>query len=151
MFCVETTWWLPENVASALFQRGIHVECLQVTFSADVFQKTLWLLFYTINYGTIIQAGITCKKIPCYMRDSACRWFIVKKTKIFWSYVKYFIILVGVAKRRILIGLFKWAFLNSPTIFLEWHNKNEVRVSFFFSLLKLLMKKNKVSHKVLLF
>ena len=33
--------------------------------------------------GTIIRTKITCKKIPCYMRDSACRWFIVKKTKIF--------------------------------------------------------------------
>ena len=27
--------------------------------------------------------GITCKKIPCYMRDSAYGWFIVKKAKIF--------------------------------------------------------------------
>ena len=27
--------------------------------------------------------GTTCKKIHCYMRDSACRWFIVKKAKIF--------------------------------------------------------------------
>ena len=35
------------------------------------------------HYGTIIRTGITCKKIPCYMRDSACRWFIVKKAKIF--------------------------------------------------------------------
>ena len=25
--------------------------------------------------------GITCKRIACYMRGSACRWFIVKKTK----------------------------------------------------------------------
>ena len=24
------------------------------------------------------------------MRDSAWRWFIVKKSKIFWSYVKHF-------------------------------------------------------------
>ena len=35
------------------------------------------------NHGTIIRIGITCKKIPCYMRDAACMWFIVKKTKIF--------------------------------------------------------------------
>ena len=35
------------------------------------------------KHGTIIRTGITCKKIPCYMRDSACRWFIVKKAKIF--------------------------------------------------------------------
>ena len=34
-------------------------------------------------HGTIIRTGITCKKIPCYMRDSTCRWFIVKKAKIF--------------------------------------------------------------------
>ena len=36
-----------------------------------------------INHGTIIRTGITCKKIPCYMHDSACRLFIVKKAKIF--------------------------------------------------------------------
>ena len=36
-----------------------------------------------INHETIIRTGITCKKIPCYMGDSACRWFIVKKAKIF--------------------------------------------------------------------
>ena len=35
------------------------------------------------NHVDIIRTGITCKKIPCYMRDSACRWFIVKKRKIF--------------------------------------------------------------------
>ena len=32
-------------------------------------------------HGTIIRTGITCKKIPCYIRGSACRWFIVKKAK----------------------------------------------------------------------
>ena len=42
------------------------------------------------NDGTIIRTGRTCKKIPCHMRDSTCRWFIVKKTKIFSSYVKHF-------------------------------------------------------------
>ena len=35
------------------------------------------------NHGTIIRTGITCKKIPCYTRDSSCRWFIVKNAKIF--------------------------------------------------------------------
>ena len=43
-----------------------------------------------INYGTIIRTGITCKKITCYMRDPACRWFIVENAKIFRSYVKHF-------------------------------------------------------------
>ena len=42
------------------------------------------------NHGTIIRTRITCKKIPCYMRDSACRWFIVENVKIFRSYVKRF-------------------------------------------------------------
>ena len=36
-----------------------------------------------IDHGTIIRTGITCKKIPYYMRDSACRWFIDKKLKYF--------------------------------------------------------------------
>ena len=44
-------------------------------FCSNVF----WKVF---NHGTIIRTGITCKKIPCYMRDSDCRWF-VKKAKIF--------------------------------------------------------------------
>ena len=43
-----------------------------------------------LNHGTIIWTGITYKKIPCYMRDSACRWVIVKKAKIIQGYVKFF-------------------------------------------------------------
>ena len=37
----------------------------------------------TFKYGTIVRTGITCTKIPCYMRDSSSRWFIVKKAIIF--------------------------------------------------------------------
>ena len=40
-------------------------------------------MIYLFIYGIIIRTGITCKKMPCYMSDSACRWFIVKKAKIF--------------------------------------------------------------------
>ena len=29
------------------------------------------------EHGTIMRTGITCKKIPCYKRDSACRWFCI--------------------------------------------------------------------------
>ena len=43
------------------------------------------------------------KKIPCYMRDSACRWLIVKKVKICRSYVKYFWIFPRERNCRILI------------------------------------------------
>ena len=42
------------------------------------------------NHGTITRTGMACQKIPCYMRDSAYRWRIVKKTKIFSSYIKHF-------------------------------------------------------------
>ena len=40
---------------------------------------SVWLLRRSLSHvicyhGTIIWAGITCKKISCYMHDSACRW-----------------------------------------------------------------------------
>ena len=35
------------------------------------------------KYGTIIRTGITFKKVLCYMRDSAYKWFIVRKAKYF--------------------------------------------------------------------
>ena len=38
--------------------------------------RMFWLCY-------LIRTGITCKKIPCYMHHSACRWFIVKKAKMF--------------------------------------------------------------------
>ena len=44
----------------------------------------LSLLLISVNLVSYnARPGITCKKIPCYMCDSACRWFIVKKAKIF--------------------------------------------------------------------
>ena len=39
--------------------------------------------YYHLNHGTIVWTGIICKKIPCYLGDSACGWFIVKKVKYF--------------------------------------------------------------------
>ena len=33
-------------------------------------------------HGTVIRTRITCKKISCYMRGSACRWLIAKYFKI---------------------------------------------------------------------
>ena len=44
--------------------------------------------------------------MPCHMHDSA-GGLLLKKLKIFWSYVKFFLILAGVGKCRILIGLCK--------------------------------------------
>ena len=52
---------------------------------AETYTKEMGTTFPYSLHRTLIRTGITCKKIPCYMRDSACRWFIVKKAKI--SYV----------------------------------------------------------------
>ena len=57
-----------------------------------------------LKHGTIIRTRITCKEIPWYMRDSACRWLIVK---IVQSYVKHFWIFPHERNCRILIGLWK--------------------------------------------
>ena len=43
-----------------------------------------------LDHGTLIPRGITCKKIPCDMRDSGCSSRIVENSKIFRSYVKHF-------------------------------------------------------------
>ena len=32
---------------------------------------------------TIILTEIPCQKVPCYMRESSCRWHIVRNAKIF--------------------------------------------------------------------
>ena len=97
----DTTW-----VGFSSFKKHV----LLCHFLNGIFFRHLAPFFFKFtqsNQGTRIRTGITCKKIPCYMRDSACWWFIVKKAKIFLSYVKHFWILVVVRKYRILIGLCK--------------------------------------------
>ena len=59
-------------------------------FSCLKRSNTVIFNFSVLQYKIMELTGITCKKIPCYMRDSACRWFIVKKAEIFRSYVKHF-------------------------------------------------------------
>ena len=89
---------------------------------------------------TITQRGIACMKIPCYICDSACSWFIAKIAKIVSSYVKHFWNLSSVGKCRILIGLCRKAFLNCPTIFFHRHNKLSYYQILFLTF-KTLMKK----------
>ena len=60
-----------------------------------------------LNGTLILQTGIACKKISCYMRDPACRWLIVENAEIFRSYVKHFWIFPRERNCRILIGLSK--------------------------------------------
>ena len=38
----------------------------------------------------MIQTGITCQKISCYMHDVACRWLIAERVKVFRNCVKHF-------------------------------------------------------------
>ena len=71
-------------------------------------QITLKMLITdTSHHETIIQTGITCKKILCYMRDSAIRWLIVENAKIFRSYVQHLLIFPSERNCRILIVLYK--------------------------------------------
>ena len=53
-------------------------DCCLKTDSQPLYQETIML------------TGITCNKISCYMRDSACRGPIVENAKVFQSYVKNF-------------------------------------------------------------
>ena len=48
-----------------------------VDFKVPVINLSNYQLNENMN-ETIIRTGATCKKIACEMRDSACRWFIVK-------------------------------------------------------------------------
>ena len=55
-----------------------------------LFGDTAELSFFILSkHGAIIRTGITCKKIPCCMRDSACKWFIVKKLKYFENMLNF--------------------------------------------------------------
>ena len=94
-----------------------------------------------VYHGTIIQRGITCKKIPCYMRDLAFRWFNVENAKIFRSYVKHFLIFPREKNCRILIGLCKEVFMNHPIMFLDGDNKTKLVPASFSYFLELLREK----------
>ena len=73
----------------------------------EVLLKHFQLYSLQMQHETIIRTGITCTKIFCYMRNSACRWRTVENAKIFRSYVKNFRIFPGERNCRILIGLCK--------------------------------------------
>ena len=78
-----------ENIASCASCQWMFWNIFGVAESKNEDNKTIccfWRLVFP-EHETIIWTGMTCKKIPCYMHNSACRWFIVKNDKIFWSYV----------------------------------------------------------------
>ena len=117
-------------------------ECPTLTFLMIDFQQFTVLLLVTSKHETIVWTWITCKNISCYMHDSVCWFFIVKKAKIFRGYVKHFWILAGGRKWRILIGLWNYVFWIAQPYFSNDIIKQSA--SFFFLLLRLsLMKKIK--------
>ena len=95
----------------------------ELTFSISLFFHCVKGV--RIRNESIIRIGIACKKIPCYMRNSACMWFIVKKAKIFWNYVKHFWIIAGDRKCRIWFIYDNKLFFNCPTILLNWDIKKK--------------------------
>ena len=42
------------------------------------------------HYEPMIQIGIACNKISCYMRDLTCRWPIVEMLQYFKVMLKFF-------------------------------------------------------------
>ena len=49
--------------------------CMKLQIWSNLLKKSLMENFVfcaVLDHGTLIQRGITCKKIPCYMRDSGC-------------------------------------------------------------------------------
>ena len=98
-------------------------------FSFIFFGK--WILFQVKNFGirgsflsrktwskyldkiclfkhkTIIQIGIMCNEIFCYLGDSACWWLINENAQIFRSHIKYIWIFSCEGNCRTLIGLWK--------------------------------------------
>ena len=146
--CLKIYWnWQVFDLihASGHFQ-AILSKSLQ---TADIFSRNLSNPFfkskislgYPWNYN--MNRNNTCKKIPCYMRDSACRWLIVENFKVCWRYVKYFWIFPRERNFRILIGLFKYVFTNHPIMFLNRDNKTKLVPGSFSYFLEILWEKNK--------
>ena len=58
--------------------RWIKISLKEAGIDTNTFQGHSLRSSSSSKHGTIIRTGVTCKKIPCYMRDSDCRWFKVK-------------------------------------------------------------------------
>ena len=93
----------------------------------------IWNSHIMILHGTKIRTGITCKKICCYMCNSACRWLIVQNAQIFRSYVKQFWIFPHEGNCKIFIGLCKHISMNHPILFLDWNNNKTKLLAVSFS------------------
>ena len=66
---------------------------------------------------TIVQTGIACKKILCYIRDSACRCLLLKK-------LKYFEVMLNISFFFLLLRLLMNRYIS--LYFNETKNKNKL-------------------------
>ena len=76
----EGFWWSFVSMTTVGYVLTTLLSCELNLF---VLNKAFAKGIFNFSHGTIIRTGITSRKIPCYMRDSTCRSFIVKKAKIF--------------------------------------------------------------------
>ena len=85
------------------------------------------------DHENVIQIGLTGKKISCYMGDSACRWFIVKK-------LKYSGVMLNIFEfSRVWENWsMQMSFLELPNHISRLTSWNKVSASFFFLLLRFL-------------
>ena len=101
--------WVTEKQYSGVFYGVLH--------KMEIFSKTLKVYVAFLCTLDIIALNMKLwygQQNPMLIHDSASRRLIIKKAKVFWKYVKHFLILPGVRNYRILIGLCKWVFMNCP-------------------------------------
>ena len=98
--------------------------------------------FLDCNYGTIIRTGIACKKISCYMCNSACRWLIVENDKNFKVMLKIF---EFSHKKEILESWLVYVNIVSSNhvSWLNWDNKKNLVPASFSYVVELFREKNK--------
>ena len=76
VFSKNFVWNIPSEISISI------ILVLQATYSINL-HLDMVLHIARFKHGIIIKgAGLTYKKIPCYMRDSACRCFFEKSENI---------------------------------------------------------------------
>ena len=100
--------------------------CVKLCALCLIFTRLLHSILYTYIHGTILQTGITWKKIPCYIRNSA----FLRKLKYFevilkifefsqvWENVKYWLVYAN-----------KLFWITQP--YLDRHNKTKLVLASF--------------------
>ena len=70
--CIDIVFDVYRETSTKNSKRG-HREVGRLHFKKIIRSQYIKQWGGPFYHGTIIRTGITCKKIPCYMRDSTCR------------------------------------------------------------------------------